>query len=77
VTDEDIQDRRRWDPFAPHTPAPAPDTEDDDDSSTVVDPVDELDALSKAELVQRATDAGVATYGNKTQIKERLRQASQ
>lgn len=65
-------DRRRYDPFAPHVlvGAVAPPVQDAaDDESTEPD----LDAMSKAELIALAKEHELATYGSRADIVDRLR----
>ena len=54
---------RPWDPYAP---APT-------EQATAGPPGDDLDALSKARLVDRAERAGLSTSGTKPELIERLR----
>ena len=63
-------DRRAHDPFAPHTQdaltgAVTPEQGDDNG--------DGLDNLTKPELVELASERGVASYGTKADIIARLR----
>jgi hypothetical protein len=54
---------RPWDPYAPaapHQQDPTP-------------PGDDLDTLTKAQLIDRAEAAGLSTSGTKAELVERLR----
>ena len=50
----------------PQQPAPTPVVE------AVPEPAEDLSTLTKAELVERATEAGVTNYGTKAELIERL-----
>lgn len=67
MTDED---RRRYDPFAPHSLVGAvqpPVSEDDDQGGS------DLEDMRKADLVALAEEQGLPTYGSKADLVERLR----
>lgn len=64
-------DRRRYDPFAPHAlvgavAPPEPQVEDDN-----TDP--DFEDMRKADLVALAEDRGLPSYGSKADIIDRLR----
>lgn len=69
-----MADRRGHDPFAPHETA-EPTTDDglDDEGQVAEDVGDGLETLRKDELIDLATGRGVAIYGTKNDIIERLR----
>ncbi len=59
---------RPWDPYAP-----APTEQATAGQAAPEPPGDDLDTLSKAQLVNRAELAGLAAHGNKADLVERLR----
>lgn len=65
-------DRRRYDPFAPHAlvGAVAPPVQESADESPA-EP--DLEDMKKADLVTLAEERGLATYGSKADLIERLR----
>lgn len=84
-----MTDRQSYDPFAPPPPAQQADTSAPPPPAVapaetpVVESVsdyaaelpDDLDDITKADLVALAELAGVATYGTKAEIAQRIREA--
>lgn len=67
--------RRGHDPFAPH-PEAEPDNGDQEDVDGPDSPEGTpLEDLTKRELIARAKDVGVAVYGTKDDIIDRIRSA--
>ncbi len=85
-----MTDRRSFDPFAPppaheplfaltgvaQPPEPAEAPESNPDAATAAGLIpDDLDDITKPELIELAEMAGVATYGTKQDIADRIRAA--
>jgi len=65
---------RPWDPFAPAPTPTTPTGQATAGQAAAEPPGDDLDALSKARLVDRAERAGLSTSGTKPELIERLRE---
>jgi hypothetical protein len=73
------EDRRSWDPWAPAPavePAPAVAEQAGDPQAAAAELPSDLDDIGKPDLIALAELAGVATYGTKQDIADRIRAAA-